>query len=314
MNSMKKEEFRFRSTSDVCDIRAVRYIPDGEIHAILQIAHGMREFVERYEDFAKYLCDKGYLVTANDHLGHGDSVNSVDDWGFFAEENGNKAVLDDIHQLTTITKELYPNKPYFLLGHSMGSFYARQYMAEFGNELNGVVVMGTGQQSAGALNAGMQACKLFALGKGWRYRSRAVTALAMGSYNKKFEPSTTGADWLTKDKNIVDWYIKEPRCSFMFTLNGFYNMFLGMSRLLDESFISKTPKQLPILFVSGEDDPVGDFGKGVEAAYNSIKNVGCVNAEMKLYPNDRHEILNELDKEQVYEDLFNWMEEKLKCR
>ena len=311
---MNKEEFKFRSTSDVCDIRAVRYIPDGEIHAILQIAHGMQEFIDRYEDFAKYLCERGYLVTGNDHLGHGGSINTVDDWGYFAEKDGNKALLDDMHKLTTITKELYPNKPYFLLGHSMGSFYARQYMAEFGNELNGIIVMGTGHQPLAAVNAGMSICKMFALGKGWRYRSRAVTGLALGSNNKKFEPSQTGLDWLTKDQKIVDWYSKEPRCTFMFTLNGYYNMFLGISRLHDKKLLDNIPKQLPIFFVSGEDDPVGDFGKQVKEAVQSVIDAGCRNVEMKLYPNDRHEILNELDRETVYEDLFNWMEDKLKCR
>ena len=156
---MKKEEFKFRSTSDECNIRAVRYIPDGEIKAILQIAHGMQEFIDRYENFAKYLCDKGYLVTGNDHLGHGGSINIEEDWGYFADENGNKAVLDDVYELTKITKELYPNKPYFLLGHSMGSFYARQYLCEYGNELNAAIIMGTGHQPLAAVQAGMVTCQ-----------------------------------------------------------------------------------------------------------------------------------------------------------
>ena len=311
---MKKEEFKFRSTSDECNIRAVRYIPDGEIKAILQIAHGMQEFIDRYENFAKYLCDKGYLVTGNDHLGHGGSINIEEDWGYFVDENGNKAVLDDVYELTKITKELYPNKPYFLLGHSMGSFYARQYLCEYGNELNAAIIMGTGHQPLATVQAGMVACRMFALGKGWHYRSNAINAMAFGSYNKKFEPARTRVDWLTRDEKIVDWYLSEPRCTFMFTLNGYYNMFYGISRLHDVSLISKTPKQLPILFVSGEDDPVGNFGKGVADAAKSLKDVGCQNVDMKLYPNDRHEILNELDRDQVYEDLYKWLEDKLKCR
>lgn len=311
---MKKEEFKFRSTSDVCDIRAVRYIPEGEIKAILQICHGMQEFIDRYENFAKYLCDKGYLVTGNDHLGHGGSIKSVDDWGYFAEKDGNKAVLNDVHELTKITKQLYPNKPYFLLGHSMGSFYGRQYLAEFGNELNAAIIMGTGHQPLPVVKAGMTACKMFALTKGWRHRSKAVNAMAFGSYNKKFEPARTSVDWLTKDEKIVDWYLNEPRCTFMFTLNGYYNMFKGISRLHDKNLLNNIPKDLPILFVSGQDDPVGDFGKGVEAAVKSVKDAGCRKVDMKLYPGDRHEILNELDKDQVYEDLYNWLEDKLKSR
>ena len=311
---MKKEVFSFPSTSGVCDIRCVRYIPDGEICAILQIAHGMVEFIDRYEDFASYLCEKGYLVTGNDHLGHGGSVKSEDDWGYFAEENGYKALLNDMYELTKITKELYPNIPYFLLGHSMGSFYARQYLCEYGNELNAAIIMGTGHQDLGAIKFGLAACKMFALVKGWKHRSSAINALAFGSYNKKFEPARTPNDWLTKDESIVDWYIHEPKCSFMFTLNGYYNMFLGLSRLHDKELLNKMPKNLPILFVSGEDDPVGNFGKGVKAAAKSVEDAGCRNVEMKLYPNDRHEILNELDRKQVYEDLYNWLQDKLKGR
>ena len=311
---MKKEEFKFKSTSGVCDIRAVRYVPDGDIKAILQIAHGMQEFIDRYENFANYLCDRGYLVTGNDHLGHGGSINTKDDWGYFADKDGNKAVLDDVHELTRITKELYPNLPYFLLGHSMGSFYARQYLCEYGSELNAAIIMGTGHQPLAVVKAGMNACKMFALGKGWHHRSKSVNAMAFGSYNKKFEPARTSVDWLTRDEKIVDWYLNEPRCTFMFTLNGYYNMFLGISRLHDKKLLDSIPKQLPILFVSGQDDPVGDFGKGVQAAVKTVKDAGCTNVEMKLYPNDRHEILNELDKEQVYDDLYNWLEDKLKSR
>lgn len=311
---MKKEEFKFRSTSNVCDIRAVRYIPEGEVKAILQIAHGMQEFIDRYEGFAKYLCDRGYLVTGNDHLGHGGSINSEDDWGYFADKDGNKAVLDDLYEVTKITKALYPNKPYFLLGHSMGSFYARQYLCEHGDELNAAIIMGTGHQPLVTVRAGMEVCKLFALGKGWHYRSTAVNAMAFGSYNKKFEPARTKVEWLTKDEKIVDWYLNEPRCSFMFTLNGYYNMFLGISRLHDKKLLNNVPKLLPLFFVSGQDDPVGDFGKGVMAAKQSLVEVGCKNIAMKLYPNDRHEILNELDKEVVYEDLYKWLEEKITLR
>ena len=303
---MKKEEFIFRSSNDKVDVRAVRYIPDGEIKGILQIAHGMVEFIDRYEPFAQFLCSRGFLVTGNDHIGHGGSVNSEDDWGYFGED-GNRHVLEDMHLLTELTKEAYPDLPYFLLGHSMGSFYARQYLGEYGDELKGAIIMGTGFEPLIKIKGGMAVCKVIALFKGWRYRSTFVNDMAFGSYNKKFEPNRTRADWLTKDEKIVDWYVNEPRCSFLFTLNGYYNMFSGIARLHDRKLLDRVPKDLPVFFVSGEDDPVGTFGKEVIHSAESLKDAGVKDVRLKLYPNDRHEILNETDKETVYEDLYEWL-------
>lgn len=303
---MKKEEFRFRSANDTVDVRAMRYIPEGEIKAILQIAHGMVEFIDRYEKFAEYLCSKGILVTGNDHIGHGGSVNSEDDWGYFGED-GNRVLIKDMYQLTRITKELYPDLPYFLLGHSMGSFYARQYLTYHGDELCGAIIMGTGHEPVFKVKGGMLLCKMIAAFKGWHYRSDFVNQMSFSAYNKRFEPARTRSDWLSKDEAIVDWYINEPRCSFVFTLDGFYHMFEGICALHDKSLLEKIPKDLPILFVSGEDDPVGSFGKEVQAAAESLKDVGIKNIEVKLYPGDRHEILNETDREIVFVDLYNWI-------
>lgn len=307
---MKKELLKYRSYNDLADIKAKMFIPDNKPIAILQIAHGMVEFFDRYEDFANYLCLKGFLVVGNDHLGHGDSVNSKDEWGYFGE-NGNKTLIEDMYKLTSLTKQKYPDIPYFLLGHSMGSFYARQYLFEYGSNLNGAIIMGTGLEDLMVVKAGMLMCSLLAKFKGWKYRSSFVNNIAFGSYNKKFEPSRTKMDWLSKDENIVDWYINEPRCTFMFTLNGYYNMFKGISRLHDKSLLNNVPKDLPILFVSGKDDPVGAFGKGVEKSANTLKDVGVKNIDIKLYENDRHEILNELDRQVVYEDIYNWLISKI---
>ncbi|MBR2533904.1 MAG: alpha/beta fold hydrolase [Erysipelotrichaceae bacterium] len=307
---MRKNEFRFRSSNGEVDVRSMEYIPDDRIIGILQIAHGMVEFIDRYEDFAKYLNSKGILVVGNDHIGHGGSVNSEDDWGYFGE-NGNRHVLDDMHELTILTKKKYPGLPYFLLGHSMGSFYARQYLCEYGNELDGAIIMGTGYEALSTVKAGMFLCRLIAAFKGWRYRSTFVNNIAFGSYGRKFEPLRTRADWLSKDEALVDWYVNEPRCSFLFTLNGYYSMFEGISRLHDRSLLEKVPKDLPIFFVSGKDDPVGSFGKEVEASVKSLEDVGVKNIQLKLYENDRHEILNETDKEIVYVDLYNWLKEHI---
>ena len=302
-----KEDFYFNSASGTTKIHAVRYIPDGEIRAILQISHGMVEYVERYEAFALYLNSKGILVTGNDHLGHGKSINSRDELGYFAKEDGNHAVLYDLYQLTQITKEKYPGIPYFLLGHSMGSFYVRQYLCEFGHELDGAIIMGTGCQSLALVQTGRLLTSLIALFKGWHYRCEFVNNMAFGSYNKKFEPARTSKDWLSKDEAIVDKYVADEYCNFIFTLNAYYNMFIGISRLYNKKLLSQMPKSLPVFFVAGEDDPVGDFGKGVLKAVDMFKNTGMQNVKVKLYPTDRHEILNETDFRQVYDDLYTWL-------
>ena len=308
---MNKQEFNFPSSDGITTIRGVVYIPDGDIKAILQISHGMVEFIDRYDDFAKYLTDKGILVTGNDHLGHGGSVTSEDNWGYFHEEEGYKKVLEDLHTVTKITKEKYPNKPYFLLGHSMGSFYARRYLFTYGEELDGAIIMGSAWQEKVTVKTGKLLCKLISLFKGSKYRSKFINNMALGSYNKKWEPSKTHNDWLTKDEKIVEWYSNEPKCSFIFTLNGFYNLFSVLDDVCDKNNIAKVRKDLPVLFMAGQDDPVGNFGKGVKKTYDTFKEVGIKDVSIKLYPNDRHEILNETDKDIVYEDLYNFIDKHI---
>ena len=187
-NYMKKEEFSFRSNNDLADIRAVEYVPDGPIRAILQIAHGMDEFIGRYDAFAEYLNSKGFLVVGNDHLGHGGSVNSPDDWGYFGE-HGNQTLLEDMHKLTELTKAKYPDVPYFLLGHSMGSFYARQYITTYGKELKGAIIMGTGFEPLYKLQAAKALCKAIAMVKGWKHRiemGNEVFITRIGLLHKQF--------------------------------------------------------------------------------------------------------------------------------
>ena len=304
---MNKQEFNFPSSDGITTIRGVVYIPDGDIKAILQISHGMVEFIDRYDDFAKYLTDKGILVTGNDHLGHGGSVTSEDNWGYFHEDEGYKKVLEDLYTVTKITKEKYPNKPYFLLGHSMGSFYARRYLFTYGEELDGAIIMGTAWQEKITVKTGKLLCKLIGLFKGSKYRSKFINNMALGPYNKKWEPSITHNDWLTKDEKIVEWYSNEPKCSFIFTLNGFYNLFSVLDDVCDKNNIAKVRKDLPVLFMAGQDDPVGNFGKGVKKTYDTFKEVGIKDVSIKLYPNDRHEILNETDKDIIYEDLYSFI-------
>ncbi len=304
---MTKNEFTYLSADQKTQIHVIEWIPDGEVKAVLQISHGMVEYVARYNDFAGFLADQGFYVTGNDHLGHGASVVKDDDHGFFGDPNGNGWVIRDIHKLREMTTEKYPDCPYFMLGHSMGSFLLRQYLTKYGEGLTGAIIMGTGQQPAGVLRIGKMLCKSIAAFKGWRYRSSFINNMAFGSYNKAFEPARTHVDWLTKDEKIVDAYLADPWCTFMFTVNAYYQMFNGIERAQDPANIAKIPKDLPVLFVSGQDDPVGAQGKGVEEVYASYQKAGIKNLSKKLYQGDRHEILNELDRAEVYQDLLDWM-------
>lgn len=305
-----KKEFTFLSSDNKTDIHVLYYIPEGEVKAILQISHGMVEYIERYENFAEYLNSKGILVCGNDHLGHGTSVISEKDWGYFGEK-GEMLLVKDLYKLTKITKEKYPGVPYFLLGHSMGSFLARMYLCMHSEELTGAIVMGTGNMPEPLMKFARFICKTLETFKGERYRSAFVNNIALGANNKRFEPSKTPVDWLCKDDEIKDKYIKDPRCTFVFTLNGFYSLFSMISYVINENNIAKVRKDLPILVTSGEDDPVGDFGKAPRTVYETYKKTGIKDVSIKMYKDDRHEILNELDKETVYEDIYNWLKRYL---
>ena len=303
---MTRNEFYYNSSDSRTKIHAIKWIPEGEIKAVLQISHGMLEHIERYEEFANYMAKNGILTVGNDHIGHGSSVLNEEYRGYFGEEDGNMVLIEDMHSLMNIIKSEYPDKPYFILGHSMGSFLTRQFITLYGNEIEGAVISGTGQQPLGLIKFGVFITRFIALFKGWSYRSKFVDFLSLGSNNNKFKPARTKFDWLTQDTDIVDNYISDFRINFIFTLNGFYNMFNGILRMNDAKKLVNIPKDLPIIFISGSKDPVGNFGKDVAKAFNMYKKLNLSNISMKLYKDDRHEILNELDREQVYEELLMW--------
>ena len=305
-----KEDLYFDSVDGEHKIHAIEWDPEGEPKAILQLIHGMTEYIGRYDEFASYMADHGFCVVGNDHLGHGDSVNSPEDYGFFREKNGNRCLLEDIRTLRDMTRAKYPDVPYFILGHSMGSFLARQFMARYGDGLSGAIIMGTGSQPAAMLNFGMALCKMIALARGWHYRSRMIRSIASGNYNKKCGNSTP-AEWLSKNDENKAKYIKDPKCTFIFTVNGYYNLFYSFKDCQDRKTVDMIRKDLPVLLTSGTEDPVGDYGKGVQQAYKLYQDAGLQDVQMKLYEGDRHEILNELDRSQVFQDLREWLESKI---
>lgn len=305
-----REEFYYTSRDGNTRIHGMEWKPVGQLKAVLQICHGMVEYIERYDEFATALAERGWYVVGHDHLGHGKSVSGEDNYGFFHESKGNQYVIGDIHKLREMTTEKYPNVPYFIMGHSMGSFLVRQYLTMYAKGLAGAVIMGTGYHGAPELTAGRLVCRIIACFKGWKYRSSLVNNLGMGGYNKQFEPSKSTKDWITSDEEKRKAYEKDPLCSFTFTVNGYYQMFTGMKELTKKENLNKMPKDLPVYFVSGADDPVGDCGKAVRKVYGQFKDCGMKDVSIKLYEGDRHEILNETDREQVYEDIAGWLESK----
>ncbi|GFI44676.1 monoacylglycerol lipase [Lachnospiraceae bacterium] len=303
-----KKDFYYLSRDGKTQIHAVEWMPEDEPKGILQICHGMVEYIERYHEFAEYLCRHGYYVTGHDHLGHGKSVKDETEYGYFPKKNGNRCVIGDIHQLRMITSKKYPGVPYLMLGHSMGSFLLRQYLTEHGEGLAGVVIMGTGYQPMAVLEAGQLLCRVTALFKGWKYRSKFVDNLSFGSFNKRFEPGETGREWVTSDTELCRRYVEDPMCMFRFTVGGYYQMFEGMKVLSRAGSMAQIPRDLPVLFTAGADDPVGAFGKSVKKVYKKYKSAGMKKVAIKLYAGGRHEILNETIRNQVYEDLFVWCE------
>ncbi|OUQ37245.1 alpha/beta fold hydrolase [Faecalibacterium sp. An121] len=290
-------------------------LPEGRPRAVLQMTHGMVEYIGRYEQLACWLADRGVAAVGHDHLGHGGSVVSREEYGYFGRPDGNRLLLDDIHRVTRWAKALpeLEGLPWFLLGHSMGSFYARQYLCEYGGELQGAILMGTGWQPRAAARAGRALCHLLAAFHGWRYRSKLVDSMAFGGYNRSFRPARTSKDWLNRDEKEVDRYLSEERCSFRFTLNGYDSLFTALERLCDKELLARAPKDLPVLFLSGDDDPVGDRGRGVQKAAQSLRDAGMRRVEVKLYPGARHELLVELNRQEVFADIGGFIQNQIQA-
>ena len=290
-------------------------LPEGRPRAVLQMTHGMVEYIGRYEQLACWLADRGVAAVGHDHLGHGGSVVSREEYGYFGRPDGNRLLLDDIHRVTRWAKALpeLEGLPWFLLGHSMGSFYARQYLCEYGGELQAAILMGPGWQPRAAARPGRALCHLLAAFHGWRYRSKLVDSMAFGSYNRSFRPARTSKDWLNRDEKEVDRYLSEERCSFRFTLNGYDSLFTALERLCDKELLARAPKDLPVLFLSGDDDPVGDRGRGVQKAAQSLRDAGMRQVEVKLYPGARHELLVELNRQEVFADIGSFIQNQIQA-
>ncbi len=301
------KEIYIPSTNNRNQLHVAIWEPERETKAILQISHGMVEYIVRYDDFAKHLNQQGILVIGNDHLGHGQSVLDESEFGYFGKEKGS-AVVDDLYEVTKYAKKQYgENIPYFLMGHSMGSFMARRYLMTYGEKITGAIISGTGYKAAPVLVAALFFTAVIKLFHGERYRSPFLKWLAFHTYNRKIADVKTENDWLTRDAAVVAAYNENPYCKFSFTVNGYETLSDTIKYIQKQSNWEKTPKQLPILMIAGEEDPVGSYGKDVKKVYKKYQQLGCNHIELKLYQDDRHELVNELDREVVYADISQWI-------
>lgn len=305
MNIIRKE-YSYPSVTGVADIFARSWAPEGkEIKGVLQISHGMAEHGERYEELAGFLCEAGYAVIINDHVGHGRSINSDDDLGYFNGDKNKAGVgfVEDIHKLTKIAIDEF-KKPVILMGHSMGSFVARHYITKYSSDIAGAIICGTSGPNPAA-GAGILIASLVEKVKGPKYKSEFINLVAFGTYNKRCE-GRTAFDWLSVNKENIDKYIADPYCGFLFTLSGYKNLFEVLKFVSEPSWFSAVPKDLPMYLIAGTEDPVGMYGKGVKTVFDKLNETGHKNVKIKLYEGDRHEIHNEDDRFDVYADIATW--------
>ena len=305
-------DYTFLSCNGKTDIHVRRCTPDGEIIGIVQLAHGITEHIGRYDAFAKFLAEHGFLVVGNDHIGHGQSITSEEDLGYFAELDGWEIVVGDMRKLYNLTSQEFKGLPYFLFGHSMGSFLARTYIIKYPNTgLNGVILSGTAQPGSTVMKSGRTISSAEVSRRGGKNRSQLLNNLAFGNYNNGIEKKRTDYDWLTRDEAIVDAYIADPLCGYVPTAGLINDMLNGMIYNSRRINCDRMDPKLPVFFISGDKDPVGDDGKGVQKIYTYFLNANMEDVTLKLYHNCRHELLNELCKEQVMNDVLDWIKIKM---
>jgi len=276
--------------------------------AVVQISHGMAEHIARYDEFARFLNEQGIAVAGGSHLGHGLTAGDESELGFIAPKKGWDHMVRDIHAVRQVVSAKYPGVPYILLGHSMGSFLARTYITQkYAAGLAGVIISGTANQPALIVGAGKMVDGLLKVFQGKRRRSGLLNAMSFGAYNKAFAPNRTEYDWLSRNDESVDRYVADPMCGFCFTTSAFGDLFDGLKYIGKKKNIKKADKSLPCLFIAGDKDPVGSNGKGVSDVADMFKSAGIKDVELHLYADARHEVLNEINREEVFADVLSFI-------
>lgn len=308
---MTENTFTFESKGNV-KIFVRKWMPeDNTPKAVFQIAHGMAEHSIRYKEFVEFLTNLGYVVYAHDHRGHGKTAGLPEDVGNFALENGWELVVEDIYNLAKKIKDENPNLKHFILGHSMGSFITRTLLTKYDIKFDGAIISGTNFKRGFIVNSGKFLGKIQGAIKGKTKPSKLLDKMSFGSYNKPFKPIKTQFDWLSRDYDRNKDYVDDPYCGVVMSNRFFVDMLTLIGYANNFENMNKVPKDLPIFIFSGAMDPVGEFGKEVEAVYNKYKTLGVKDIKLKLYEGGRHEMLNETNRQEVYNDITTWIEERL---
>ncbi|MGM0877200.1 MAG: alpha/beta hydrolase [Bacillota bacterium] len=279
--------------------------------AIVQLSHGMAEHIERYHDFANSLVSKGIFVYGNDQRGHGKTGEKSELLGFFADFNGFERVVEDLREINGFIHKQYPDTPVFIMGHSMGSFLVRRFVQRFHGVVDGVIISGTGGNPGLMGRIGKRLAKSQIRKLGSRTESPLMKKLTFGSYNKKFTDVETEYDWLTRDRTEVQKYIEDPYCGYIATAGFYYDLLTGLEIIHKNNEVKKINKNLPFFFLSGELDPVGNHTKGVKGVIQQLKKHGIANIDYTFYKEGRHEMLNEMNRDEVKEDIIHWLEKQL---
>ncbi len=304
-------EYSFPSHTGNTDIYVQSLAPEnGDIKGVIQIVHGMAEHTNRYLDVAEYLCGRGFAVIMHDHAGHGRSVKSDDDNGYFCDKDGWIRLTEDIYEVTKLARKNFPGLKVIIWGHSMGSFLTRNYIAKYKNAVDAAIICGTSGANPAA-GAGIFLASTIAKIKGTKYHSKLIDTIAFGQYNKQFSGGT-GFEWLSVNEENVAKYVADPKCGFLFTASAFCDLFHMLKEVSSDQWFADVPAQMKMYLISGSMDPVGNYGEGVKEVFEKLKATGHTNVTMKLYEGLRHEIHNENTDNEVYNDIAVFAESIVK--
>lgn len=277
--------------------------------AIVQLVHGMAEHILRYEPFARYLASYGFLVVGHDHVGHGQSVSDPSSWGVMKPKAGADHLVGDVHRTRNYVQERFPYVPYFLFGHSMGSFVVRNYLCAYGKGLSGAVVCATGWQPRLALAFGRLVCDVVGGVRGWSHRSKFVNSLADGAYSRAFDEQEGGKlGWLSRDPEQRELFARDPACGFTFSVAAYHELFSLVGSCQKRSRVAYMRAEVPVLLIAGSKDPVGSNGAAIPKVANLMRTCGVRDVQEKIYPDARHELLNETNRDEVFADVLCWLE------